>query len=78
MTDRLREAAMKAVLALAHACEQSPGLYDDAYNALSAALAEPVPEPVAWLTPGQDLHLHNDEGFRFSDWTPLYRARETK
>ena len=50
MTDRLREAAMKAVLALAHACEQSPGLYDDAYNALSAALAEPAPEPVAWRT----------------------------
>ena len=29
-------------------------------------------EPVAWLTPGQDLHLNNGEGFRFSDWTPLY------
>ena len=29
-------------------------------------------EPVAWLTPGQDLHLNNAEGFRFSDWTPLY------
>jgi len=31
-------------------------------------------EPVAWMTPGQDLHLHNAEGFRFSDWTPLYTA----
>jgi len=29
-----------AVLALAHANEQSPGLYDDAYNAVSDALAE--------------------------------------
>jgi len=29
-------------------------------------------EPVAWMTPGQDLHLNNPEGFRFSDWTPLY------
>lgn len=29
-------------------------------------------EPVAWITPGQDLHLNNSEGFRFSDWTPLY------
>ena len=29
-----------AVLALAHANEQSPGLYDDAYNAVSKALAE--------------------------------------
>ena len=38
-----------------------------------AQQAEPV-EPVAWLTPGQDLHLNNGEGFRFSDWTPLYPA----
>ena len=36
--------------------------------------AEPVQEPVAWMTPGQDLHLNNGEGFRFSDWTPLYAA----
>lgn len=36
--------------------------------------AEPVQEPVAWMTPGQDLHLNNGEGFRFSDWTPLYTA----
>ena len=35
---------------------------------------QPVQEPVAWLTPGQDLHLNNGEGFRFSDWTPLYTA----
>jgi hypothetical protein len=45
----------------------------DAAEALRAALAE-QPEPVAWMTPGQDLHLHNPEGFRFSDWTPLYSA----
>ena len=38
-----------------------------------AQQAEPV-EPVAWITPGQDLHLNNGEGFRFSDWTPLYPA----
>lgn len=37
-------------------------------------VTEPVQEPVAWLTPGQDLHLNNGEGFRFSDWTPLYAA----
>ena len=40
---------------------------------IGAQQAEPV-EPVAWLTPGQDLHLNNGEGFRFSDWTPLYTA----
>lgn len=31
-------------------------------------------EPVAWMTPGKELHLANEEGFRFSDWTPLYTA----
>lgn len=30
-------------------------------------------EPVAWITPGQDLHLVNYEGFQ--DWTPLYTAQ---
>jgi len=35
-------------------------------------MAEPEQEPVAWMTPGQDLHLNNGEGFRFSDWTPLF------
>jgi hypothetical protein len=36
-------------------------------------MAEPEQEePVAWMTPGQDLHLNNGERFRFSDWTPLY------
>lgn len=30
----------------------------------------------AWLTPGQDLHLSNSEGFRFSDWTPLHIVPE--
>jgi hypothetical protein len=39
---------------------------------LRAALKQPEQEPVAWMTPGQDLHLNNGEGFRFSDWTPLY------
>jgi hypothetical protein len=29
-------------------------------------------QPVAWITPGQDLHLVNYEGFQ--DWTPLYLA----
>jgi hypothetical protein len=33
---------------------------------------QPEQEPVAWMTPGQDLHFNNGEGFRFSDWTPLY------
>jgi hypothetical protein len=33
---------------------------------------QPEQEPVAWMTPGQDLHLNNSEGFRFSDWTPLF------
>lgn len=45
----------------------------DKMDALRAALAQQA-EPVAWLTPGQDLHLNNGEGFRFSDWTPLYTA----
>ncbi len=39
---------------------------------LRAALEQPEQEPVAWMTPGQDLHLNNSERFRFSDWTPLY------
>ena len=34
----LRESLRLAVLALAHANEQSPGLYDEAYNAVSTAL----------------------------------------
>lgn len=29
-------------------------------------------EPVAWITPRQDLHLVNYEGFQ--DWVPLYTA----
>ena len=51
--------------------EDAARLRDALQAALRAAPAEPV-EPVAWLTPGQDLHLNNGEGFRFSDWTPLY------
>ena len=33
-------------------------------------------EPVAWITPGQDLHLVNYEGFQ--DWVPLYTAPPTR
>jgi hypothetical protein len=44
----------------------------DAITNLKAALEQPEQEPVAWMTPGQDLHLNNGEKFRFSDWTPLY------
>lgn len=36
------------------------------------ALAQPEQEPVAWMTPKQDLHLANEERFRHSTWTPLY------
>jgi len=46
--------------------------YYEAIAALADALEQPEQEPVAWMTPGQDLHLNNGEGFRFSDWTPLY------
>jgi len=54
------------------------GFWADLYTAdqmhayASAALAQQSAQPVAWLTPGQDLHLNNAEGF--SDWTPLYAA----
>jgi hypothetical protein len=38
--EALRKAARKAVLALAHASEARPGLYADAYEAVSAALTK--------------------------------------
>jgi hypothetical protein len=67
------EQALEALEAYAtHQRLPGPCPVRDAEYALRAALAEPVQEPVAWMTPGQDLHLNNGEGFRFSDWTPLY------
>jgi chromosome segregation ATPase len=35
----LEAASRKAILALAHANESAPGLYDEAYNAIEAALS---------------------------------------
>lgn len=45
-------------------------VWEAAIATLREALAEPQGEPVAWLTPGGDLHSDNYSGF--SDWTPLY------
>jgi hypothetical protein len=76
-------AALRATLAKAPephctypACEPATvgGCDGPCGQALSGAKLAEAPEPVAWMTPGQDLHLHNPEGFRFSDWTPLYTA----
>ncbi len=69
----LRTAAQQALNSLRGyrreiGCEQPC----DAERLVMAALEQPEQEPVAWMTPGQDLHLNNGEGFRFSDWTPLY------
>lgn len=75
----LREAAQQALEALEHV-DGYNGWVDvsEEITALRAALAETTSqesrqvEPVAWITPGQDLHLVNYEGFQ--DWVPLYTA----
>jgi hypothetical protein len=74
----LRTAAQQALEAWEHINKYGfvladyEGPMEQAITALKAALEQPEQEPVAWMTPGQDLHLNNSEGFRFSDWTPLF------
>jgi hypothetical protein len=68
----LHEAAQQALEALEAGPDVDPIFAGETEVALRAALEQPEQEPVAWMTPGQDLHLNNGEGFRFSDWTPLY------
>ena len=56
--------------------EQGWKEHSDAISVLCSALTKPEQEPIAWITPGQDLHLVNYEGFQ--DWVPLYTAPPTR
>lgn len=83
----LREAAQQALDVMEDTrwavADQAPNedvaAHDKAMNTLRAALSENqsedvlgMVEPVAWITPGQELHFSNYEGFQ--DWVPLYTA----
>ena len=81
MTD-LRTAAQQALEALEdfgmkHYENTGEALHRDVYEALKAALAEPVQEPVAWLNT-EDGFCTLDSPVKgidvMSQWAPLYTA----
>ena len=66
----LREAAEMALEVLEESCFPRMSikhykLYDDAIDALEAALAQPEPEPVAWMDSDGDVYpMPETEGWR--------------
>ena len=80
----LREAAQQALEAMSSFESGTGGLYEGEFSAeiaaLRAALAEPVQEPVAWLTPRTlDSYMRPDLGYETSSKSdygafPVYTA----
>ena len=78
----LRKAAQQALEALKNTVEHLPVHFDDhfeAIEALRAALAQPEPEPVAWMKrlylPGDDWDAYDFSANQYGEFqTPLYTA----
>lgn len=53
-----------------------PAEIDDAMEILRARLAQPEPEPVAWLTDREEMYFDKEDARRYSDGfvQPLYTA----
>ena len=73
-----REALRLALEALGHF--EKAGLATlktiDAITAIKQALAQPEPEPVAWLNDCEEIHFDKEDAFRYSNGfiQPLYTS----
>ena len=81
MTDK--KAMQMALTILLEYYEKENGLWDrteDAIDALLAALAQPEPEPVAWIStsPARMIHWTSDKPAYGDDWIPLYTAPQQR
>ena len=73
MSDQLRKAAQMAYNALSRD-PADPIFVGETIDKLRAALAQPEPEPAAWIRQRDNVLALNDGGLFGSDWTPLYTA----